>query len=89
MNDNDPIFAALARLRRAEAALEHDEVDDAGVQREHLAAVTAVANTVPTTIGGCLALMDHRLAEAKDEVGDGGSHDVLVQVGKALKSLPA
>ena len=77
----DPIFAAIARERRAGVALER--VDEFGlgfatVLDEYLAAVDELARTKPKTLAGIQALASHRLAEAR-----------LAAVSKALKRLAA
>ena len=69
---NDPIFPAIERYRRALNAFESaDEVSEPGrfeaAGDELHAASEALFATAPTTVAGCLALMDWMLADADGE----------------------
>ena len=69
---NDPIFPAIERYRRALDAFESaDEISkpsqfEAAGDELH-AASEALFATSPTTVAGCLALMDWMLADADGE----------------------
>ena len=88
---DDPIFAAIARHRRACDALSDDAIaaNDAtlidAASREHIAADEALFKTVPTTIGGCKALIEYVL-EATECDDDTDVHRTLVVLSAALAS---
>ena len=82
----DPIFAAIERHRAALAALQDvDEVADpdayAEAEQENAAAYDALLATVPRTIPGCQALVDHMV-----DVG-GDVDDAVAVLRQALDRL--
>jgi hypothetical protein len=83
----DPIFDVIEWYRRAVAAVEAaDAAHYAAASNEHIAAWTALFNTVPSTHAGCLALIQHVLVDATDEVGS-DSHTTLLVLAAALQKL--
>jgi hypothetical protein len=72
---DDPIFAAIERHRAALSALENiDEQAEpdafAEAQEEMGAAYDAMLATVPQTVPGCRALVDHLIDEAGVDLGE-------------------
>ena len=71
----DPIFAAIERHRAAMAALQDvDEVAEptayAAAEQEIAAAYEAMLATVPQTIAGCMALVDHMIEDVGADVDE-------------------
>jgi len=88
----DPVFAAIARYRRAVAALEAaDERAEPArfgvVSDEHIAACESLFDTRPTTLAGCRALIDHFMLDVAADEMDSDSHRTLRLLAEALERI--